>query len=169
TPYYIEKNYHKNVSADPKNFLIRNEQFYFQKGITCSSAGRKFSAAYLPEGNLFGVNANFFFDNEADLYYSLGFLNSKLVQYLARKVINRSNIIATSFIKEIPFIEPSDDQKKEVTAIVRAIVTSLMDDLNFDFSTGAERIDKIIFDLYEISNKRKEEILDFCDKILDLV
>lgn len=169
TPYYIEKNYHKNVSADPKNFLIRNEQFYFQKGITCSSAGRKFSAAYLPEGNLFGVNANFFFDNEADLYYSLGFLNSKLVQYLARKVINRSNIIATSFIKEIPFIEPSDDQKKEVIAIVRAIVTSLMDDLNFDFSTGAERIDKIIFDLYEISNKRKEEILDFCDKILDLV
>ncbi len=167
TPYFIEKNYQKNAKADPKNFLVRNEQFYFKEGITCSSVGRKFSAAYMPPGNLFGVNANFFFDDEEDLYYFLGFLNSKLVQYLARKVIHRSNIIATSFLKEIPFIMPSIDQKKEVIDIVKNIVKSLMNNPKYEFIPEAERIDEIIFDLYGISNKIKREITGFCAKIIN--
>ncbi|UCG01159.1 MAG: Eco57I restriction-modification methylase domain-containing protein [Candidatus Heimdallarchaeota archaeon] len=167
TPYFIEKNYQKNAEADPKNFLVRNEQFYFKEGITCSSVGRKFSAAYLPPGNLFGVNANFFFDNEDDLYYSLGYLNSKLVQYLARKVIHRSNIIATSFLKEMPFRTPSIEQKSEVIAIVKDIINSLKNNPNYNFVPEAERIDEIIFNLYGISNKLKREITGFCEKIID--
>lgn len=169
TPYYIEKDYQKNAKANPKNFLVRNEQFYFREGITCSSVGRRFTAAYLPPGNLFGVNANFFFETKEDLYYNLGFLNSKLVQYLARKVIHRSNIIATSFIREIPFISPSINQKKEVAAIVKDIVTSLMSNPNYNFSSKAERVDEILFDLYRISDQIKREILDFCANIMDFV
>ena len=166
TPYYIERNYQKNAEADPKNFLVRNEQFYFKEGITCSSVGRKFSAAYLPPGNLFGVNANFFFNNTEDLFYSLGFLNSKLVQYIARKVINRSNIIATSFIKEVPFLLASRSQKREVIAIVKNIVTSLMNNPNYNYIPESKKIDEIIFNLYGISNKVKKEIIDFCANIM---
>ncbi|MFW9905732.1 MAG: Eco57I restriction-modification methylase domain-containing protein [Candidatus Thorarchaeota archaeon] len=169
TPYFIERNYQKNAEADPKNFLVRNEQFYFKEGITCSSIGRKFSAAYMPPGNLFGVNANFFFDNKEDLFYSLGFLNSKLVQYLARKVINRSNIIATSFIKEIPFIKPSIEQKRKVVAIVKNIVTTLLNNPKYNYNPESEKIDEIIFELYGISDKIKKEIADFCTNIMDLV
>ncbi|MHA2247331.1 MAG: Eco57I restriction-modification methylase domain-containing protein [Candidatus Hodarchaeales archaeon] len=167
TPYYIEKDYQKNANNDPKNFLIRNQQFYFKEGITCSSVGRKFSAAYLPQGNLFGVNANFFFDTEENLFFNLGYLNSKLVQYLARKVIHRSNIIATSFLKEIPFLTPSIHQKEKVVAIVKDIVSSLMNNPNYDFSSKAEKVDEIIFDLYSISNEIKKEILNFCANIMD--
>ncbi len=167
TPFFIEKDYQKNAKNDPKNFLVRNEQFYFREGITCSSVGRKFSAAYMPPGNLFGVNANFFFDNDEDIFYSLGFLNSKLVQYLTRKVIHRSNIIATSFLKEIPFIYPSMDQKTEIVTIVKEIVLYLMKHQNYDFSSKAEKVDEIIFDLYKISDKIKDEILDFCSNIMD--
>ena len=168
TPYYIERNYQKNNEADPKNFLVRNEQFYFKEGITCSSVGRKFSAAYMPPGNLFGVNANFFFNNREDLFYSLGFLNSKLVEYLARKVINRSNIIATSFIKEIPYIQPSRKMKREVVAIVKNIVTSLMNNPNYNYKSESENVDEIIFNLYGISDDIKKEITDFCANIMDL-
>ncbi len=168
TPYYIEKNYQKNVITDPKNFLVRNEQFYFREGITCSSVGRRFSAAYLPPGNLFGVNANFFFDNKEDLFFCLGFLNSKLVQYLARKVINRSNIIATSFLKEIPFIVPNIEQRADVAAIVKKIVKSLKKNPKYCFDNEAERIDKTIFDMYRISEKVREEILEFCANIMDM-
>ncbi|MFX0124401.1 MAG: hypothetical protein ACFFAE_12235, partial [Candidatus Hodarchaeota archaeon] len=95
-------------------------------------------------------------------------LNSKLVQYLARKVIHRSNIIATSFLKEIPFITPSIEQKREVIAIVKNIVTSLKNNPNFNFSPEAKIIDEIIFNVYGISNKIKREITDFCANIIDL-
>ena len=91
-----------------------------------------------------------------------------MVQYLARKVIHRSNIIATSFIKEIPFRTPSIEQKREVIAIVKNIVTSLMINLDYNFVHEAERIDEITFDLYGISNKIKREITDFCANIMDL-
>ncbi|MFX1285975.1 MAG: Eco57I restriction-modification methylase domain-containing protein [Promethearchaeota archaeon] len=167
TPYFIERDYQKNAKNDPKNFLVRNEQFYFREGITCSSIGRKFSAAYMPPGNLFGVNANFFFDHDEDLFYSLGYLNSKLVQYLARKVIHRSNIIATSFIKELPFIFPSIDQKAEIVTIVKDIVSSLMKNPDYDFSRKVERVDELIFNLYRISEKIKEEISVFCSNIME--
>jgi hypothetical protein len=167
TQYFIERNYQKHARADPKNFLVRNEQFYFKEGITCSSVGRKFSAAYLPPNNLFGVNANFFFNSMEDLFYSLGFLNTKLVQYIARKIINRSNIIATSFIKEIPFILPSDDQKREIVAITRNIVASLMSNPKYNYIPESDKIDEIIFRLYGISDEVEKDITDFCANIME--
>ncbi|MHA2224887.1 MAG: Eco57I restriction-modification methylase domain-containing protein [Candidatus Hodarchaeales archaeon] len=169
TPFYIEKDYAKNVKADPQNFLVRNEQFYFREGITCSSVGRRFSAAYLPPGNLFGVNANFFFDCRDDLFYCLGFLNSKLTQYLARKVINRSNIIATSYIKELPFIQPEDEQKTEISSTVQKIVKSLELNPKKDFKKEQKMIDDSIFNLFKIANEIKTEILEFNQNITNFV
>ena len=61
--FSIEKNYKKYHKKIP-NYLIRNEKFFFKEGISCSSVGIRFSAAYMPEGCLFGVNANFFFKND---------------------------------------------------------------------------------------------------------
>ncbi|MFX0149920.1 MAG: Eco57I restriction-modification methylase domain-containing protein [Candidatus Hodarchaeota archaeon] len=167
TPFYIEKDYQKNASNDPKNFLVRNKQFFFNEGITCSSVGRKFSAAYMPPGNLFGVNANFFFKSQDDLFFALGFLNSKITQYFARKVVNRSNIVATSFIKEIPFIQPSVQQKEKVISLVKTIVTSLMKDPNYKFSSIQNQIDEIFFKVYKIKEYDRSEIVDFCRNIME--
>ncbi len=167
TPYYIEKDYKKNALADPKNFLIRNEQFYFQEGITCSSVGRRFTASYLPSGNLFGVNANFFFESSGDLFYYLGFLNSNLVKYILRKVLNRTNIVATSFIREIPIINPKIDQKNEIIEIVRKIVASLMKNPNYNFIKDTLRINDIIFEIYRISDEEIAKINDFNEYIIE--
>ncbi|MFX0181518.1 MAG: Eco57I restriction-modification methylase domain-containing protein [Candidatus Hodarchaeota archaeon] len=166
TPFYIEKDYQKNAVDNPKSFLVRNRSFFFKEGITCSSVGRKFSAAYMPPGNLFGVNANFFFDSQDDLFYALGFLNSKIVQYFARKVVNRSNIIATSFLREIPYIEPTISQKKDVVRLVKMIVTSLMQDPNYNFSIEQTKIDNFFFELFNIIDKDRAEITNFCTNIM---
>ncbi|MFX0171737.1 MAG: Eco57I restriction-modification methylase domain-containing protein [Candidatus Hodarchaeota archaeon] len=167
TPFYIEKDYQKNASNDPKNFLVRNKQFFFKEGITCSSVGRKFSAAYMPPGNLFGINANFFFKDKNDLFFALGFLNCKITQYFARKVVNRSNIVATSFIKEIPFIIPSVKQKEKVVKLVKTMVTSLMQDPNSKFSSVQNQIDEIFFKIYNINECDRSEIMDFCENIME--
>ncbi|MFX0136778.1 MAG: Eco57I restriction-modification methylase domain-containing protein [Candidatus Hodarchaeota archaeon] len=173
TPYYyqtrfcIEKDYHKNALKDPKNFLVRNKQYFFKEGITCSSVGRKFSAAYMPPGNLFGVNANFFFNTQDDLFFALGFLNSKIAQYFARKVVNRSNIIATSFIKEIPLILPPMNQKKKIINLVKAVVASLKQDPNYNFTLEQNQIDNIFFEVYSINKHDRAEIEDFCVNITE--
>ena len=167
TQYLIEKNYSKNAKSDPKNFLIRNEKYFFREGITCSSVGRRFSAAYLPPGNLFGVNANFFFKDHDDLYYSLGFLNSKLVIFLARKVMNRSNIIATSFLKELPFVLPNKEQKKSVITITKSLVKSFHENPSFDNSNQQKLIDEIIFDVFSISGSSRGEIIDYCENLYE--
>jgi len=166
TTFYIEKNYQKNATNDPKNFLVRNRSFFFKEGITCSSIGRKFSAAYMPPGNLFGVNANFFFDYQDDLFYALGFLNSKIVQYFARKVVNRSNIVATSFLREIPFIEPTIYQKREVIRLVKVIVTSLIQEPNYNFTPEQVKIDDIFFELFDFNDQDRAEITNFCTNIM---
>ena len=81
----------KNMKS---NYLIRNEKYFFREGITCSSVGVRFTAAYMPEGGLFGVNANFFFDEEETMYYTLAFLNSRLAWYFCRNVVIRTNNIS---------------------------------------------------------------------------
>ena len=175
TPYYyetldyIEKDYLKNAINDPKNFLIRNEKFFFKEGMTCSSVGRRFSASYLPPGSLFGVNANFFFNDKNDLIYSLGFLNSSLVSYISRKVLSRSNIISTTFLKDVPFIPPNQDEKQKVIELVNKIITRLKENKDYDFHNEQLEIDNIIYNLYNISSNLKKEINSFCDNIMELV
>lgn len=167
TPYYIEKNYKKNMRENPKNFLVRNENYYFQEGLTCSSVGRRFSAAYMPSGNLFGVNANFFFNNSNDLFYFLGFLNSNLAKYILRKVLIRTNIVATSFIREIPIIEPNETQRNEIISIVKRIVSSLIENPNYSFIEDTKRIDEILFEVYKIPTQDIDEIMDFNENIIE--
>ncbi|MHA2497325.1 MAG: Eco57I restriction-modification methylase domain-containing protein, partial [Candidatus Hodarchaeales archaeon] len=46
TPFYIEKEFEKNERSS-NDFIVRNRKYFFREGITCSSVGRRFSAAYL--------------------------------------------------------------------------------------------------------------------------
>jgi hypothetical protein len=164
TDDFIERDYQKN-EGDP-NFIVRNQQYFFREGITCSSVGRRFSAAYMPPGCLFGVNANFFFNNKEDLFYSLGYLNSKLCQYLARKVLHRSNIVATSFLKELPYKHPPKEIKARVAKLSALIVEKLMRDPNYDFSDMQRQIDNLIYELYETTPEMQSEIESFCANIM---
>lgn len=168
TEYFIEKDFKKYSTSD-NNFIVRNEQFFFKRGITCSSVGRKFTAALLPEGNLFGVNANFFFKSENDLLYNLGFLNSKLVIFICRKFLARSNIIATSFIREIPYILPTEKEKVRVIEQVQKIIMKLKLDKSSTIEVEQSIIDETIFNLYQINLDLQQEILDFYKHILDRV
>jgi len=166
TKYYIERDYQKN-EGDP-NFIVRNRKYFFREGITCSSVGRRFSASYMPPGCIFGVNANFFFDEREDLFYSLGYLNSRLCQYIVRKVLHRSNIVATSFLEELPYKPPPPDTKAAVVRLSSSIVERLMQTPDYDFSQEQKQIDNAIYILYEIGSELQKEIEDFCTNILKL-
>ena len=50
---------------------------------------------------------------------------------------------------------------------MKDIVSSLMNNPNYNFSIEAERVDEIIFDLYNISVEIKKEISNFYANIMD--
>tara|TARA_R110002020_G_scaffold350259_3_gene563712 strand:- start:1991 stop:3481 length:1491 start_codon:yes stop_codon:yes gene_type:complete len=123
--YWIEKNYkqHSDVTA---NYMLRNERYFFKEGITCSSVGVRFSASYMPEGGLFGVNANFFTDDRQNLFYLLGLLNTDIAWYFARRILIRTNNISSNYLKLLPVIYPNKTEIKLIANLVEDHVGQLM-------------------------------------------
>ncbi len=167
TPEYaIEKNYkqyHKKIS----NYLIRNEQYFFKEGISCSSVGVRFSAAYMPPGCLFGVNANFFFDDKDTMFYVLALLNSKLAWYFARKVLIRTNNISANYLRLMPYKETESSRKKKIISIVKSIIENQKKDEKFDHTRYQKILDEEFFNIYNLSDPTIEKINHFCDNFYE--
>ncbi len=81
---YTIRNYEKAV--------IRNEEFYFQEGLTYPLTTVKgYNVRYLPKGTIIGIKGpGLYFSSEVDMWYAMAFLNSKLAQiYLLMQTTSR--------------------------------------------------------------------------------
>lgn len=163
---------HKDWSYHHKKYptySVRNSDYFFKEGITCSSMGVKFSASYLPTGCLFGVNANIFPDNQEDLFYLLGFLNSNLVEYILRKVLNRTNMITSGYLKKLPYISPSMKDKKKIAALTKTLVHAKQENPLVETEETEKKIDTCIFDVYGVSEDDQVQINEFCADVLEQI
>lgn len=166
--WYIEREY-KEHAASVSNYLIRNERYFFNEGITCSSVGIRFTAAYMPTGGLFGVNANFFCNDRDTLFYVLGLLNSDLTFFLARRVLNRTNNISANYLRRLPYIEPQSSLKIRISAIVQHIITQLQCNPRYDYSGVQEDLNQKFVEIYRVDDKTLEVIKEFKDRPYDLL
>lgn len=164
--YYIEKDY-KKYSSTVKNYLIRNEKYFFKEGISCSSVGVRFSASYMPENCLFGVNANFFFRDKDTLFYTLGLLNSKISWYFARKVLIRTNNISANYLRQLPYKEPDLREKKLISKKVQKIVENLKKDEKYDFSAIQEELDEKFYKIFNLDKQTIREVENFCNNFYE--
>ena len=164
--YYIEKDYKKH-SSKIKNYLIRNEKFFFKEGISCSSVGVRFSASYMPKNCLFGVNANFFFKDNDTLFYTLGLLNSKLTWYFARKVLIRTNNISANYLRQLPYLEPSIKEKQKIATVVKNIVEKIKKTADYDYTTQQNKLDENFYKIFKLSKNTINEIEYFCNNFYE--
>ena len=104
---YLPDNFLK-IGDEVDNFIVRNKKYLYKEGITCSSMGVIFAAAYLPRKSTFGVNATII-PPATDLWWLLSYLNSSLVTYFVRGVLCRSNMITAGYVSRIPI--PTLDEK----------------------------------------------------------
>lgn len=148
-----------------KDFMVRNKEYLFKEGITCSSMGIPFSACYLPEQSTYGVNANIF-PPQKDLFWLLSYLNSSLVTYLVRGILIRSNMITSGYVSQIPIPSFSEDVKGRLSRIGTGIVQSRN---RLDVSEGIKEIDKIVFDFLGISTECRQDIETFCTNLYNAV
>ncbi|KMJ60411.1 DNA methyltransferase [Bacillus sp. LL01] len=106
---FLHKDFLK-FDSEIKNFMVRNKHLLYKPGITCSSMGVEFTASRLPENSTFGVNANIICEDK-DAWWLLAYLNSELVTYLVRGILNRSNMITSGYVSRIPLINISEQEK----------------------------------------------------------
>lgn len=164
--YFIEKDY-KKYSSTIDNYLIRNEKFFLKEGISCSSVGVRFSAAYMPSGCLFGVNANFFFDDKNTMFYTLGLLNSKVSWYFARKILIRTNNISANYLRQLPYIEPKAKEKEKISAAVQNIIKGIRKKRVFDYSKTQNELDQKFYKIFDLTPQTIEKIEYFCNNFYE--
>lgn len=95
---------------------LRNKDFYFQEGITCSgrSSSKGVSYRYFPSNHIFDVGATGLIPiNGNSLWYGLGFMNSKLTTYIL-DCLNPTVNTTEGDLQKVPFIIPADDLSLKV-------------------------------------------------------
>lgn len=151
---YLTDEYLKAHNKD-KNFMVRNKDLLHHEGIACSSMGLPFSAVYLPEEAVTGVNPTIFPPKD-DINWLLAYLNSSLVTYLVRGVLIRSNMVTSGYVSCLPVLDFSNNDKKKLGEISRQVREQevYVDD-------AIEEIDSLVFSKTRISNHVTNHIIYF--------
>lgn len=152
-------NHFMEESLVVKDFMVRNKQFVFKEGITCSSMGLTFSACYLPENSTFGVNPNIFTTKE-DLFWMLSYMNSSLITYLVRGILIRSNMVTSGYISQLPIIPFTIDEKRQLSLISKEVINS-----NLNIDEAIKEINLIIYTNLNLDKNIINKIEDFSSNL----
>ena len=101
---------------------LRNKDFYFKEGITCSgrSSSKGVSYRYFPSNHIFDVGATGLIPiNDNSLWYGLGFMNSKLTTYIL-DCLNPTVNTTEGDLQKVPFIVPADDLSVKVELLTKS-------------------------------------------------
>lgn len=97
------------------DFVVKNQQFYFKKGITWSALSNSgFSMRFFDEGFIFADKGQCLFTKEEDYFYLGSLLNSSLIfEFL--KMLAPTLDFHSGYIAKLPIIFPGD--KKNISII----------------------------------------------------
>lgn len=119
-----------------KGSVIRNESYYFKRAITYSdiTSESRFSARLLPEGCIFDTTGSCIFTDCIDYEYLLGYINSKLVNYILLK-FNPSPHFQVGDLQRIPFKEPNRINENFVIVKTKQAIKTKRELLGFDYKS----------------------------------
>jgi adenine-specific DNA-methyltransferase len=132
-----------------KKARFQNPQYYFKFGIGVPMISSSSITASLIENKLFDQSIVGIFPKDENLtYYLLAFFNSPTCNKLVR-TINPSANNPANYIKKIPFIPPTEEQKQFINSTVQRILESIATQGHYDK------------DIENILNKIIEQIYGF--------
>ena len=170
-------NYWLTIAFDKENEqLLSNmgnhlpsRQYYFKEGITYSAVGSKgISFRYLPFNYMIDAKGPGIFPGELkNIYYTLGFLNSKLIFYICN-CLDPTVSINQGDIKRIPFAKPNVRQdnlieclSKQNVEIKKSLCSHSIIEINFassPISTGQGVASSVVY-YYNTENALLTQIL----------
>ncbi len=151
------------ISSDVPNFIVRNKEFLFRGGLSCSSMGVAFGAAVLPDQSTYGVNANIVVDGP-DKWWLLSFLNSGLCTYIVRGAMLRSNMITAGYVSRIPVPRFSNQAKVQLGTLAKEAYEMQIAPSNAQFYIRS--IDLVICKDLGLDHSLETTIRDFCDDVV---
>lgn len=97
-----------------KTSNLLDEKYWFRKGICYTDfGGSDFNARIMPDNYLFDMAGPAILPPEDFLWYTLGFINSKFVNYCLN-ILNPTIHYQVSDVRRVPWINPSDEIKKNI-------------------------------------------------------
>lgn len=130
-----------------KKARFQNPQYYFKFGVGVPMISSSSITASLIENKLFDQSIVGIFPKDESLtYYLLAFFNSPTCNKLIR-TINPSANNPANYIKKIPFVTPTDGQKKLINSTVQNILESIATQGHYDENVE-NTLNKIIEQIY---------------------
>lgn len=154
-----------DVASHQPNFMVRNKHLLFKEGITCSSMGVAFAAAYLPPNATFGVNATII-PPAQDLWWLLAYLNSSLVTFLVRGVLIRSNMVTSGYVRRIPLVKLSGQAKMSLEKIAKEEYRRRAQTMSETSAKTIQQIDDVIYNEIGLEDAVRTHIVAFNGDLL---
>ena len=120
------------------------------QGITGINEKYRLKMAYIPENSFCANSVNYLIPNQNDIYFLIGFLNSKLINWYFKKMSTNSNVNGYE-IDALPVRKFLDIEKKQIHKYVKEIIQT-------NKIENAKLIDELLFQIYDLSNEEIEII-----------
>lgn len=141
----------EKVGAGPRKL----EHFLVKKKILIQDIAQEICATI--DSNMYlcndTINLIFSIDNRFKFEYILGLLNSKAVRFWHKKVFPEGLHIKIYQLKEIPIPVVSLEKQEQIAKIVYQILIAKRKNINSDTSDLENQIDKLVYDLYGLTEK----------------
>lgn len=112
------------------DFVIKNQQYYFKRGLTWSALSNDLSVRAYDPGFIFADKGQSLFCDARLYYYICGLLNSKCASIFL-DIISPTLDYNCGYIRKLPFIF-SEDKVDEIDRLVKECITSAEDEWNSD-------------------------------------
>ncbi len=161
--YYREIEEAIDWSADTvKHYDVpKKNDLFFREGIVISGVSSRLAARYMPPGCLWDTNKAMGFvvkDSQVSIWYALGLLNSKLYNFLTKGILNTTNCLQIEDIRALPFRYPPKEMQSWMETLVKRIVDNLKISPHYDYSKEQEKINELVFELYEVPKELRDFI-----------
>jgi tRNA1(Val) A37 N6-methylase TrmN6 len=133
---------------EDKKARFQNSQFYFKTGVAIPMVKSSEIRATIMEKRVFDQSiVGIFPKDKADLYYILALMNSEVINQLIH-AINPTANNSSNYVKQIPYIEPSEKDRKRINKTVDEILSLNPEEDKDKISQLHQYINNIIDSVY---------------------
>ena len=146
-----------------KKARVQNAEYYFRKGICMSLINSNRQQARIMEEVIFDQSDNGYFPkDEKYIYFFLGLFNSRLFNYMLKKVINPTANATVNYVKKIPVLMPNQEQLNKINYLVKGIIDIKKENEPTNIDDEEAKVDVFFYELYTLDEAQKKIIEDFC-------